>query len=81
MTLEDYLESKKTNKKEKKTNTYRESIIKRVLITTTLVLIILISCNISKNMKNYINKYVFTTNYNFSKLNIILIYKDFNSNR
>ncbi len=71
MTLEDYLESKKTNKKEKKTNTYRESIIKRVLITTTLVLIILISCNISKNMKDYINKYVFTTNYNFSKLNKI----------
>ncbi len=70
MTLEDYLKDKgiKNETKENK-KSYRESIIKRTLLTTTLVLLILIINNISPKFKKELNKNLFETNYNFSKVN------------
>ena len=65
MTLEEYKNGKtKTN-----INNYLVLLVKRVLITCSIVLIILIACNLNKNFKSYVNKYVYQTNYNFSKIN------------
>lgn len=59
----------KEEKKEEKS--YRNSIIRRTLLTTSIVLIMLIICNLSKPAKDFINKYIFETNYNFSKINAL----------
>ena len=69
MTIDDYM--KKINGKniDDKEKSYKISIIKRTLLTTTIVLILLIICNLSKPAKNFLNKYIFETNYNFSKIN------------
>ena len=62
---------KKINKKNdtKEPTSYKISIIRRTLLTVTIVLILLIICNFSPKAKTLINKYMFETNYNFSKIN------------
>jgi stage IV sporulation protein FA len=69
MTLDDYMKKVRGKTEEKETKSYRKSLIKRTLLTITIVLIILITCNMSKPAKKIINKYIFETNYNFSKIN------------
>lgn len=59
----------KNKAKDKEENSYRNSIIKRTLLTISIILIMLITCNLSKSAKDFINKYIFETNYNFSKIN------------
>jgi len=62
---------KKINGKntETKEHDYKKSIIRRTLLTTTIILILLIICNLSEPAKKVLNKYIFETNYNFSKIN------------
>ena len=63
MRVEDFFKAKNTYKK------YFKSLISRILLTTIIVLIILIICNLSTKFKSEVNKYVYETNYNFSKIN------------
>lgn len=67
MKAEDYIKESKTSEK----SNYFYSLIKRVLLTITMVLIVLISCNLNKEFKDTIKKYVYETNYNFAKINSI----------
>ena len=62
---------KKINGKntETKEHDYKKSIIRRTLLTTTIILILLTICNLSEPAKKVLNKYIFETNYNFSKIN------------
>lgn len=69
MRVEDYMKKIRNKDKEPKENSYRNSIIKRTLLTTSIILILLIVCNLNKTAKDFINKYIFETNYNFSKIN------------
>ena len=59
---------KKINGKntETKEHDYKKSIIRRTLLTTTIILILLTICNLSEPAKKVLNKYIFETNYNFS---------------
>ncbi len=68
MTLEEYMKNKGIKNEEKK-HSYKESIIKRTLLTASLVLVVLIINNISTKFKTEVNKYLFETNYNFAKIN------------
>ena len=57
LTIEEYLKSKgKTIKTKKKS--YKTSLINRTLLTVTIVLVLLITMNINKKTKTYLNKYV-----------------------
>ncbi len=71
MSLEEYMKKSKKQDNENKKTSYRNSIIKRTLLTATLVLLLLITCNLSEKAKKVINKYIFETNYNFAKINSI----------
>lgn len=71
MTLEEYMKKTKSHETSSKTKNYRNSIIRRTLLTATLVLIVLIVSNLSSKAKKVLNKYIFETNYNFSKINNI----------
>lgn len=71
MTLEEYMKQNKKQNNTDKKNNYRNSIIRRTLLTATLVLIMLIICNLSTKAKKVLNKYIFETNYNFAKINNI----------
>lgn len=71
MTLEEYMKQNKKQNNTDKKNNYRNSIIRRTLLTATLVLIMLIICNLSTKAKKVLNKYIFETNYNFAKINSI----------
>ena len=70
MRVEDYIKkingkvSEATNK-----TSYRNSIIRRTLITAVIVLTVMIICNLSTKAKNLLNKYIYETNYNFAKIN------------
>ena len=67
MKIEDYLKSNSNNS----IKTYINKLIKRVLLTTIVILSILIVCNLNKNFKAFINENVYETNYNFSKINAL----------
>lgn len=56
---------------ENETSNYPKSIIRRTLLTVTIVLILLIICNLSAPAKKVLKKYIFETNYNFAKINSI----------
>ena len=55
MKAEDYIKESQTSEK----SNYFYSLIKRVLLTITMVLIVLISCNLNKEFKDTIKKYVY----------------------
>lgn len=74
MTKEDYIKKIKGIKK----SNYRESIIRRTLITVIVFLTILIICNLSNRFKSLINTELLEKNYNFAKLNSL--YKKYISN-
>ncbi len=67
MKIEDYLKSNSNNS----IKTYINKLIKRVLLTTIVILSVLIVCNLNKNFKAFINENVYETNYNFSKINTL----------
>ncbi len=69
MTIEDYMRKINGKSSSGKENSYKKSIVKRTMLTVTIVLFLLIVCNLSESAKKAINKYVFETNYNFSKIN------------
>ena len=69
MSIEE--KKKKIGSKENTKTNYRDSLIRRTLLTITLCLIVLIICNISKKAESVLNKYIFETNYNFAKINSI----------
>lgn len=69
MSVEDYMKKINGKNKDTKEHSYKVSIIKRTLLTTTIILTLLIICNLSEPAKNFLNKYIFETNYNFSKIN------------
>lgn len=69
MSVEEYMKKIHEKHKEPKEHSYKISIIRRTLLTTTIILILLITCNLSDKAKNFLNKYIFETNYNFSKIN------------
>lgn len=69
VSIEEYM--KKIGNKENTKTSYRDSLIKRTLLTITLCLIVLIICNVSKKAEAALNKYIFETNYNFAKINSI----------
>ncbi len=70
MTLEDYLKDKGKYNEVRK-NSYRESLIKRTLLTVTLCLIVLIISNVSDKFSSLVKKEVFETDFNFSKINTL----------
>lgn len=65
MKVEEYLNSNQ-NKKEYK---YIRSLVKRTLVTALIVVIVLIFSKTIDGFKEMIKKYVFETNYKFSKVN------------
>lgn len=65
MKVEEYLKNKNNSNK----SNYRNSLIRRTLLTCVLVLIVLIISNFKLSWKDYLNKYIFETNYNFAKIN------------
>ena len=65
--MDDYLKSKNHSN----VKSYFNKLVRRVLLTTIIVLTILIVCNLNKNFKTFINKNVYETNYNFSKINTL----------
>ena len=67
MKMDDYLKSKNHSN----VKSYFNKLVRRVLLTTIIVLTILIVCNLNKNFKTFINKNVYETNYNFSKINTL----------
>ena len=62
--LEEYL---KKNKKLSKNYFY--NLLKRTMLTISLVLVVMIISKNSENFRNMVNKYTFNSNYNFSKIN------------
>ena len=58
MTLEEYMKQNKKQNNTDKKNNYRNSIIRRTLLTATLVLIMLIICNLSTKAKTALYKYL-----------------------
>ena len=74
MTKEDYIKKIKGIKK----SNYRESIIRRTLITVIVFLTILIICNLSNKFKSLLKTELLEKNYNFAKLNSL--YKKYISN-
>lgn len=68
MKVEEYLKAKKQTSSVKN---YGNSLIKRTLLTCVVVLIILIISNLKSSWKDFLNKYIFETNYNFAKINSI----------
>ena len=64
MKVEEYL---KKNKKLSKNYFY--NLLKRTMLTISLVLVVMIISRNSENFKNMVNKYTFNSNYNFSKIN------------
>lgn len=64
MTLEEY-----KNNKNKKDKNYLGNLLTRSLLTVILVFGVLIMVNFDKDLKGKIEKYLFTTNHNFSKFN------------
>ncbi len=74
MTKEDYIKKIKGIKK----SNYRESIIRRTLITVIVFLTILIICNLSNKFKSLVKTELLEKNYNFAKLNSL--YKKYISN-
>lgn len=64
MKVEEYL---KKNKKLSKNYFY--NLLKRTMLTISLVLVVMIISKNSENFKNMVNKYTFNSNYNFSKIN------------
>lgn len=71
MTIEEYMKKINNKNKEQKEYSYKESIIRRTLLTITIILTLLIISNISTGAKKVLNKYIFETNYNFAKINSI----------
>lgn len=69
MNVEEYLKQKSKHKSSIEKSDYPKSLIKRTLISSICVLAILIICNFSSSAEKYISKYLFETNFNFSKLN------------
>lgn len=69
MTIDDYMKKINNKNKTKEPGTYKKNLIKRTLAATTIVLILLIICNLSTKAKKTLNKYIFETNYNFAKIN------------
>ena len=67
MTIEDYLKDK-NKQSESRGSSIRKNIICRTLLTISIVLFILVICNVSDKFRTYINKYVFETNYNFARI-------------
>lgn len=67
MKIEDYLKTQSNNN----AKTYFSKLIKRVLLTTIIVLSALIACNLNDDVKSFINENVYGTNYNFSKINTL----------
>ena len=67
MKIEDYLKTQSNNN----ATTYFSKLIKRVLLTTIIVLSALIACNLNDDVKSFINENVYGTNYNFSKINTL----------
>ena len=67
MKIEDYLKTQSNNN----AKTYFSKLIKRVLLTTIIVLSALIACNLNDDIKSFINENVYGTNYNFSKINTL----------
>ena len=70
MTIEDYLKDK-NKQSESRGSSIRKNIICRTLLTISIVLFILVICNVSDKFRTYINKYVFETNYNFARINAL----------
>ena len=64
MKVEEYL---KKNKKLSKNYFY--NLLKRTMLTISLVLVVMIISKNSENFRNMVNKYTFNSNYNFSKIN------------
>ena len=70
MTIEDYLKDK-NKQSESRGSSIRKNIICRTLLTISIVLFILVICNVSDKFRTYINKYVFEKNYNFARINAL----------
>ena len=69
MTIDDYMKKINNKNKTKEPGTYKKNLIKRTLAATTIVLILLIICNLSTKPKKTLKKYICETNYNVSKIN------------
>lgn len=67
MTKEDYLKRIKSNKNKN----YRESIIKRTLLSVIFILIILIISNLSDKFKSLVKNELLENTFNFSKINAL----------
>lgn len=67
MTKEDYLKRIKSNKNKN----YRESIIKRTLLSVIFILIILIASNLSDKFKSLVKNESLENTFNFSKINAL----------
>lgn len=67
MTKEDYLKRIKSNKNKN----YRESIIKRTLLSVIFILIILITSNLSDKFKSLVKNELLENTFNFSKINAL----------
>lgn len=67
MTKEDYLKRIKSNKNKN----YRESIIKRTLLSVIFILIILIASNLSDKFKSLVKNELLENTFNFSKINAL----------
>ena len=67
MTKEDYLKRIKSNKNKN----YRESIIKRTLLSVIFILSILIVSNLSDKFKSLVKKELLENTFNFSKINAL----------
>lgn len=65
MKVEEYLK----NNNDKKKNNPIFNLLKRTLITAFIVIIVLILCKSNNNIKTFIKKHVYETNYKFSKIN------------
>lgn len=55
----------------RKNTNYLKGLIKRVLLTITTILIVLVLCNSNNKIKTLVKKYTLEENYNFSKINKI----------
>lgn len=58
-------------KNNKKSTNYLKGLLKRVLFTTSIILVVLILCNSNSKIKSLVKKYIVDENYNFSKINNI----------
>lgn len=67
MTKEEYLKRIKSNKNKN----YRESIIKRTLLSVIFILIILIASNLSDKFKSLVKNELLENTFNFSKINAL----------